>query len=194
MQVTDELMKEHQMILKYLELMERYIEFTKASRRENILLEKTQDFISFIQVFTDTYHHAKEEDVLFKYMQAPGVLSHCNPLPVMLSEHEQGRMYVLNMINAVANMNVDSLYESIYGYCQLLKQHVFKEDNVLYSMAENGLSDEDKIAIESEYQQIEGKLDKQAVWNYYEEKYSALENYLDSEISITESQRGQAAV
>jgi hemerythrin-like domain-containing protein len=194
MQVTDELMKEHQMILKYLELMERYIEFSKASRRENILLEKAQDFISFIQIFTDTYHHAKEEDVLFKYMQAPGVLSHCNPLPVMLSEHEQGRMYVLNMIDAVANSNIESLYEIIYGYCQLLKQHIFKEDNVLYSMAENGLSDEDKIAIESEYQQIEEKLDKQAVWNDYEEKYSALENYLNSKISITESQCDQTAV
>jgi hemerythrin-like domain-containing protein len=185
MQVTDELMKEHQMILKYLDLMERYIEFSKTSRRENILLEKAQDFISFIQKFADTYHHAKEEDVLFKYLQAPGVLSHCNPLPVMLSEHEQGRMYVRNMIDALANINIESLYENIYGYCQLLRQHIFKEDNVLYPMAEDGISDEDKISLENEYKHIEEKLNKQAIWNEYEEKYSELENCLNSNMAIS---------
>lgn len=185
MQVTDELMKEHQLILKYLDLMERYVEFSKTSRRENILLEKAQDFISFIQQFADTYHHAKEEDVLFKYLQTPGVLTHCNPLPVMLSEHEQGRTHVRNMIDAVENINIENIYENVSDYCQLLRQHIFKEDNVLYPMAENGLPDEDKIAVESEYKQIEKKLNKQVIWNEYEEKYSELENCLNSNMAIS---------
>ncbi len=186
MQVTGELMKEHQMILKYLDLLERYVEFSKTSRCENIFLEKAQDFISFIQQFVDTYHHAKEEDVLFQYLQAPGVLSHCNPLPVMLSEHEQGRMYVQNMADAVVNINIESLYENAYSYCQLLRQHIFKEDNVLYRMAENGLSEQEKIAVESEYKKIEKNLNKILNWNVYEEKYSDLENHINNKVLTIE--------
>lgn len=187
MQVTQELMNEHQLILKYLDLIDRYIEFNEGNTDENLLLEKAQDFISFIQEFADTYHHAKEEDILFKYLQKPGVLSHCNPLPVMLSEHEQGRMYLQNMKDATTNANMESLCNNARGYSQLLKQHIFKENNVLYPMAEEGISDDDKIAIEKEYKQIEEKLNKQKIWNEFEEKYSELESCLDSKTAIPES-------
>ncbi len=183
MQVTHELMNEHQLILKYLDLMERYAEFCQTNKDEYLLLEKAQDFISFIQIFTDSYHHAKEEDILFKYLQAPGVLSHCNPLPVMLSEHEQGRMYVQNMKDALENNNLKILCENISAYSQLLNQHIFKENNVLYPMAEEGLSDDDKIAIDNEYKQIEEKSNKQAIWNEFEEKYSKLEDCLNNKIT-----------
>ena len=186
MQVTQELKNEHQLILKYLDLIERYIEFSQTNKSENLLLEKAPDFISFIQKFADTYHHAKEEDILFKFLQAPGVLTHCNPLPVMLSEHEQGRMYVQNMKDAAENADMESLCNNANGYFQLLKQHIYKEDNVLYPMAENGLSDDDKIAVENEYKLIEEKLNKQVIWNEYEEKYSELESYLDSKMAIPE--------
>ena len=185
MQVTHELMNEHQLILKYLDLMERYIEYSQTNKDEYLLLEKAQDFISFIQKFADTYHHAKEEDILFKYLQAPGVLSHCNPLPIMLSEHEQGRMYVQNMKDAVADANMETLCKNAYGYCQNLRQHIFKEDNVLYPMAEEGISDDDKIALKNEYKQMEEKLNKQTIWNEYEEKYSELESCLNCKISTT---------
>lgn len=185
MQVTHELMNEHQLILKYLDLMERYIEFSQSNKDEYLLMEKAHDFISFIQKFADTYHHAKEEDILFKYLEAPGVLSHCNPLPVMLSDHEQGREYVRNMKDALENNNLSNMCENAFAYSQHLKHHIFKEDNVLYPMAENGLSDEDKIALDNEYKQIEEKLNKQAIWNEYEEKYSELESCLNSKISAT---------
>lgn len=188
MQVTHELMNEHQLILKYLDLMDRYVKFSQTNDNKDLFLEKAQDFISFIQIFTDTYHHAKEEDVLFKYLQAPGILSDCNPLPVMLSDHEQLRMYVRKMKDALANNDLETLCDNACAYSQTLKQHIFKEDNVLYPMAENGLSDDDKIALENEYKHIEEKLDKQVIWNKYEEKYSELESCLNRDVTTTESQ------
>ena len=188
MQVTQELINEHQLILKYLDLMERYIKISQENKDENLLLENAQGFISFIQNFIDTYHHAKEEDILFKYLQAPGVLSHCNPLPVMLSDHEQGRMYTQNMKDALANNDLKTLCDNACAYSQTLKQHIFKEDNILYPMAENGISDDDKIALENEYRQVEEKMDKQAIWDEYEEKYSELESCLNNQVTTTESQ------
>jgi len=186
MQVTDELMNEHQLILKYIDLMGKYIEVSKTNRGENILLEKAQDFISFFQEFTDTYHHAKEEDALFKYLQAPDVLSDCNLLSVMLSDHDKGRMHVRGMNSGLVKNNLETLCKNAYAYSQHLKQHIFKEDNVLFPMAENEISDEDKITLKNEYKQIEEKLDKRAIWNKYEEKYSELENCLNNKILVTE--------
>jgi len=168
--------------------MERYVEFSQTSDNKDLFLEKAQNFISFMQIFTDTYHHAKEEDILFKYLQAPGVLSHCNPLPVMLSDHEQGRMYTQNMKDALANNDLKTLCDNACAYSQTLKQHIFKEDNILYPMAENGISDDDKIALKNEYRQVEEKMDKQAIWDEYEEKYSELESCLNNQVTTTESQ------
>jgi hemerythrin-like domain-containing protein len=180
MQVTDELMNEHQLILKYIDLMERYVDFSQINKENNLILDKAQDFIDFIQKFADNYHHAKEEDILFKHLQEPGVLSHCNPLPVMLSEHEQGRMYVQKMTEAIATQNQQAFCENASGYGQLLQQHIMKEDNVLYPMAEQGLSDENKIVLDKEYKQIEEELNKQAIWKEFEDKYSKLESCLNS--------------
>ncbi len=183
MQVTHELVREHQLFVKYLDLMERYIDFSKTDRHDNLLLNKAQDFLSFFQVFADNYHHAKEEDILFKYLQAPGVLTHCNPVSVMLHEHKQGRAYVQNMKDAAEQEELGSLCENAMNFSQLLKQHIFKEDNVLYPMAENGLSDDDKAAVSNEYQQIEDKLNKLGIWEEYENTYSELENCLNSKIN-----------
>jgi len=36
----------------------------------------------------------------------------------------------------------------------------------------------------NEYRQIEEKLNRRVIWNEYEEKYSALESYLNSKISV----------
>ncbi len=187
MQVTQELMKEHQLILKYIDLMQRYINFSQSNPEETLLQEKAQNFIDFIQKFADTYHHAKEEDILFKFLQAPGVLSHCNPLPVMLSEHEQGRMYVQNMKEALASANKDNFCKAASAYGELLQQHIMKEDNVLYPMAEEGIADDDKIALDKEYQQIEENLGKQNIWNEFETQYSNMEKSLESKMDVSAS-------
>jgi hemerythrin-like domain-containing protein len=114
-------------------------------------------------------------------------LSHCNPLPVMMSEHEKGRIYVSHMRVSVTNNDLNGLCENIYEYCQLLKQHILKEDQILYPMAEEGVSDKDKLLIDDEYNQIEEKFNKQVLWNEFEEKYSELENFLNNIMQECES-------
>ncbi|MEE8321593.1 MAG: hemerythrin domain-containing protein [Gammaproteobacteria bacterium] len=179
MQVTNDLMNEHQLILKYISLMEQYIKFSLANQNEQLFSEKAEVFIGFIRNFADTFHHAKEEDILFKHMEAPGVLSHCNPLPQMLLEHEQGRQFVQGMKSAVESADLDNLINNAGNYGALLKEHIFKEDNILYPMAEAGIPNEDKSPILDEYKKAEERLDSQAVWIEYEEKYKELENCLN---------------
>jgi hemerythrin-like domain-containing protein len=62
-----------------------------------------------------------------------------------------------------------------------------KEDNVLYHMAEEGIADDDKIALDKEYQQIEENLGKQNIWNEFEALYSNLEKCLESKMAVPAS-------
>ena len=176
MLATEALIKEHQLILKYIDLMERCVEFSSKNAQHSMLLEKAHDFIAFIHEFADDFHHAKEEEILFRYLEVPGVLTHCNPVPQMLNEHGKAREWVRNMEQALSNNDSNNLEVSIAQYAQLLKEHIYKEDNILYPMAERGLSDTAKSALLKEVTETDDRLDSPAVWHKYETLYVDLEH------------------
>ena len=180
MLVTENLAKEHRLILKYVDLMVRYSEVTQKHPENPILLEKASCFIGFIEAFADHFHHAKEEDILFRYLQIPGVLTHCNPVPQMLMEHDKAREYVRNIKQALQVEALNVLVDNIAGYARLLKEHIHKEDNILYPMTERGLSDKAKAELLKECAETDERLDSQAMWDKYQALFVALELKLEA--------------
>jgi hemerythrin-like domain-containing protein len=179
MLATEDLMKEHQLILKYIDLMERYAEFDLKDLIAPILFEKANFFIQFIHEFADHFHHAKEEDILFRYLEVPGVLTHCNPVPQMLFEHSKAREFVRNMENAIQTKEINELTVNAGQYARLLKEHIYKEDNILYPMAERGLSDEAKSSLLKEYTETDNRINSRAIWLKYEILCTELEQQLN---------------
>lgn len=182
MLATESLMKEHRLILKYIDLMERYSELSLKHPESPVLLEKAACFIEFIHEFADHFHHSKEEDILFRYLEAPGVLTHCNPVPQMLMEHDKAREYVRNMERAVQEKALNMLADNAAKYAKLLKEHIYKEDNILYPMGERGLSDEAKTALLKECAKADQRLNSQAIWNKFEILGAKLELNLEGSI------------
>ncbi|WP_262966734.1 hemerythrin domain-containing protein [Methylobacter psychrophilus] len=179
MLVTENLMKEHQLILKYIGLMERYAESALNEFNSFILFEKANDFIVFIDDFADDFHHAKEEDILFRYLDVPGVLTHCNPVPQMLLEHNKAREFVSNMKNSLRTKTLNELVVNMSQYASLLKEHIYKEDNILYPMAERGLSDEAKLSLLKGYATTDNRLNSPDMWCKFEALYTELESSLN---------------
>lgn len=174
------LMKEHQLILKYVDLMDRYAKLNLQNPILHILFDQAGFMIDFIHEFADTFHHAKEENILFRYLETPGVLTHCNPVPQMLFEHEQARGYVVNMESALKNKNLFDLADNAQDYAGLLKMHIYKEDTILYPMAEQGLSNDLKASILKEYSETEARSDSPVMWKKYEALRLKLENDLNA--------------
>ena len=64
----------------------------------------------------------------------------------MLAEHVQGREYVKQMADGVEqfrkgnNEAVMQIKRAMSGYAQLLQQHIDKENNILFRIADNVLS------------------------------------------------------
>lgn len=154
--ITQILSDEHQTILKVIDAARKECEEIENGKALN--LEFFQKVINFIKNYADKFHHAKEEDILFKAMLENIENLHCNPIPVMLHEHDEGRAYVKGMEQGISENNTKKLIENARGYCTLLQNHIYKEDNVLYPMAEEALSNEQKELVNQGYQEVELKL------------------------------------
>lgn len=150
--ITTELLEEHQNILRVIDAV-----LEKCNQVESGIPVESGYFayvISFIKNYADGYHHRKEEDILFKAMLESVDCMHCNPIPVMLHEHDEGRHYVKEMVEALVAENTEQLIENARNYCDLLQNHIYKEDNILYPMAEEALNEEQKEAVENQYAQV----------------------------------------
>jgi hemerythrin-like domain-containing protein len=144
MKPTEELSTEHQAILLMIRVLDKMSDRLESGGEvDTSHLEKA---VEFIKVFADKCHHGKEEDLLFPAMEKAGIPRSGGPLGVMLHEHVLGRGYVKAMAEAVAGINKGDrgagarFAENARNYSALLSQHIFKEDNILYPMADGRLS------------------------------------------------------
>lgn len=92
--------------------------------------------VDFIRSFADRYHHAKEEDILFKCFD-----ENLDILKVMLEDHEAGRAHVRAVLDAVRSQDTAAAGEHLMAYRELLTEHIKKEDEVLYPWLDRQLSD-----------------------------------------------------
>jgi len=105
-------------------------------------LEPWKKALEFIRGFADQCHHFKEEKVLFPALEEHGIPVEGGPVGTMLLEHEEGRSYVQAMLAAIKLIEAkneaakESLLTSAQAYCRLLREHIQKEDEVLFRMAD----------------------------------------------------------
>ncbi|NLP59286.1 hemerythrin domain-containing protein [Lutibacter sp. B1] len=156
--ITQILSDEHQTILNVIDAVNS--ECSELENGKTLDVGFFQKTIDFIKNYADKFHHAKEEDILFKAMLANVEHLHCNPIPVMLHEHDEGRTFVRGMEEAISENNISKIIENARGYGMLLRDHIYKEDNVLYPMAEEALSDVQKDDVNKRYKEVEIELKK----------------------------------
>lgn len=157
MKPTQVLVEEHNAIKVMLQIIEKINKAIESGKKLDANdLEKV---VSLIQEFADACHHRKEEGFLFPAMEQAGIPRQGGPIGVMLQDHEQGRNYVKGMKEALKNMddpqNRKQFVEEASGYVRLLKQHIDKEDNILYPTAEKKLSKTSMQKLIEEFERVE---------------------------------------
>lgn len=70
MLAIDILVKEHDSILKVIEITQTIL---NTNDKSTVKLDHVEQIIDFIKNFADKYHHLKEEDVLFMEMEKHGM-------------------------------------------------------------------------------------------------------------------------
>ena len=151
------LTKEHENILKVAEDLEN--ECNSIEQGKEIDKGFFKESIDFIRNYADKFHHAKEEDILFKEFNEqvekdPGCV-HCNPVEQMLIEHDEGRKFVKGMGEALEKSDRKKLIENARGYINLIREHIFKEDNILYPMADEAIDEKIEGIMLDKFRKIE---------------------------------------
>ncbi|MFV0554652.1 MAG: hemerythrin domain-containing protein [Mangrovibacterium sp.] len=154
--ITQTLKDEHQNILRVLQVAEQ--KCTDMEHGKAIDSDFFLRLFDFISIYADKFHHAKEEDVLFKAMLENAQHLHCNPVPVMLYEHDEGRKFLQEMRHALAQNQKQELLFATRCYIDLLSNHIYKEDQVLYPMAEEAISEEEKQLVNQQYAESEKRV------------------------------------
>jgi hemerythrin-like domain-containing protein len=174
MEATDILMKEHRLIEHVLDALERQALAGKAG--SDLHPGFFLDAVDFIRNFADGCHHRKEEGALFPAMIAAGIPKDGGPISVLLGEHEQGRGFNRGMEQAAKAIQAgrpaerEALIRSALGYVALLRQHIQKEDGVLFPMAGRVLPPAAQADLAVEFERIEREETGAGV----HEKYHAL--------------------
>jgi len=170
MQSTDILKHEHRIIELVLNALEGMAQEAEAGRLPD--RERAEKALELLRNFADKCHHGKEERELFKVLEARGMSHEAGPLAVMRQEHEAGREHIREMAAALAVMGSDPqalarFAEHARGYVELLRHHIWKEDHVLFPMAEQALSSADDQALVEVFEAVE----KEEIGEGVHEKY-----------------------
>lgn len=153
------LRKEHDAILRMLDATDKVAE--QLENKKRVAAETLNGLLEFFRTFADRCHHGKEEDLLFPLLEKKGVAREGGPIGVMLTEHDQGRAFVRQMVEAVEPYQGGDAEagkrwsEAARGYVNLLHQHIDKENNVLFMMAESVLTDDEQTELAAAFEKAE---------------------------------------
>ena len=160
------LIEEHKVILKVVSECDAIAQELNAGR--NVEAGLLLRIVEFLREFADKCHHAKEEDLLFPAFENAGVPSSGCPLEALRAEHMKGRKLVMQLeesANAYANSvagATEGITTALSGIAKLYPNHIWKEDAMVFPMAERLFSPERRKEPFDAFEEVEAKTDQDA--------------------------------
>jgi hemerythrin-like domain-containing protein len=155
---TEVLRNEHEVIARVLAVVAKL-----ATKSVEGSLDSWKKALDFFRHFADQCHHFKEEKVLFPAMEKRGIPRDEGPIGTMLMEHEEGRSYVRSMLAAIALVEAKNeaakevLIDYAKAYLRLLKDHIQKEDEILFRIADDVISPDEQKELLRSFEEHEAK-------------------------------------
>jgi hemerythrin-like domain-containing protein len=163
MKATDILMEEHRVIERVLASLETAA--NRLSAGQAIPMDFFLKASDFIKNFADGCHHKKEEGILFVALAANGMPQDAGPVGMMLAEHEEGRRLTRAMREGAQRVQggdaaaLSQVIQNALGYAALLRQHIQKEDHILFPMADQVIPIGQQQQIMADFNRIEHEAD-----------------------------------
>ena len=187
MRTTDILMSEHRVIEQVLSCLDKMAEETFA--KSTIDVASARDVVDFLRNFADSFHHMKEEDRLFPAMERHGMPPQAGPTAVMRHEHELGRAHVRKIDDAISAFEkgdaaaADRFAFEARGFIDLLREHIAKEDEILFPMADRMLPPATQDEVLRAFEHVQ----ERAAADGTNAKYLALADSLASRWGVTKA-------
>ena len=177
---TTSLRNDHKLIEKVLNALDVTVSLLNEGKQipEQILIPT----IDFIQNFTHVCHHTKEEEGLFPALGKTGMPTQMGPISRMILEHKITKQLADNIESSaklyIQSGTSDELIPSLQNYVNHVRDHLWKENNRLFMMADSRLIDVSKNVDEQLRKIEQNKLDELGKSrSEYEKLASDLENF-----------------
>ncbi|HOC17221.1 MAG TPA: PAS domain-containing protein [Vicinamibacterales bacterium] len=162
------LMTDHETTERVLEAVERTFE-APGGPAPSIL----RDALEYFQGYVEACHNKKEEQHLFPLIERRGIPRAGGPLAVMLAEHDRGTSLLPRLVAAGeaylggGHEVLPELRALLGEYAALLKDHYWKENDILYPMARRVMSEADAAAVVAGIEAVEAALGPDTRSRYY---------------------------
>ena len=155
---SEDLRNEHDGILFGLKILEKMIKLLQEE--EKVEIDDFLEMINSLKLFADKCHHGKEEGLLFPAMEKVGIQNKNGPIGQMLIEHAEGRKYLSQMSEAIKanSVNEKDLIQAVTNYIRLLRQHIEKENNILFPMGDKRIPANIQAELLSSFEEFEEKV------------------------------------
>ncbi|MEK6797580.1 MAG: hemerythrin domain-containing protein [Planctomycetota bacterium] len=146
---------EHQVILRVIRILDRLVDRCEAGK--GFERESLAQCVEFFRLFADACHHAKEEDLLFPVLESRGIPRDGGPIGVMLYEHTVARKFTAEMAEALYAHDrrepdaAQQFRKAARGYSELLSNHIYKEDSVLFNVGDHVMTEEDQRSLDGKF-------------------------------------------
>jgi DUF438 domain-containing protein len=150
------LVSEHEMIERAMDVLRKQLEKVVDNSQDRVSMGRA---IDFLLEFGDRIHNQKEEEILFPLMVKRGIPED-GPIRVMLSEHDAERKLLHQMTAEALGLKKNSADDRTafkqrgLEYLDIRANHIWKENDVLFKMGLQVLSDDDGNYLMEEFGRI----------------------------------------
>jgi hemerythrin-like domain-containing protein len=132
-----------------------------VTRSEKPDIKHIEEIIVIIRNYADGLHHAKEENLLFPALATKGFSPVQGPVAVMLHEHNQGRIFVKGIAENLEYFKkghkeaINEIYRNMSGYAELLTNHIARENNILFRLADRSFSQDEQDNLLNQFEKLD---------------------------------------
>lgn len=161
MSATEILVDEHRLIMRMVNVLTTL--HKRLQNGDDVDANILTDVVDFFRMFADKGHHAKEEDILFPTLERHGVSPQGCPIGGLKSEHKQARILMTTLSDAIGKYKAGdptakrTISTTTKAAIDLYKDHIWREDYLLFPMSEKVLQKPDLEEVAKSYGEVEKK-------------------------------------
>ena len=158
---TENLIQEHKKISELLNILKKISD--KIKSKDVFYTNDVEEIVNYLIILIEKSHHGKEEGVLYQELILSGIPKEKIPLSIINYEHTLSRRYLKEINSCVVNCKIGNdfsgelLADSITNYVVVIRNHIKREEETVFPLANDLFSDEKQIEIIHKFEDIDEK-------------------------------------
>ncbi len=180
MRPTDILAREHALVMLVTRVAEQEVRYMRDTGEYRT--DEVREVVDFFELFTEACHDPKEERILFARLVERGLDAKVGVLGQFYREHAEFTQRLHDIADWLRRdrkegpLDVAELADKLDGYLLLMRSHVGREEELLYTLANGLLTDDDQ----EELLRMFAAVDETEASEGLQERYSEIAHLLMS--------------